>query len=90
MNHISSILYVCNLIDGVMVNRGFEPRSGQTNDYKIDICCCIFAKYGALRSKRRAKTGCHGIRIMCLEWSDRLLFQWAPTIKIKIQLSLFI
>ena len=34
-------------IGGVMVNmlasspvdRGFEPRSGQTKDYKIDICC---------------------------------------------------
>jgi hypothetical protein len=31
------------------VNRGFEPRSGQTKDYKIDICC-VFAKYAALRT----------------------------------------
>jgi hypothetical protein len=22
------------------VDRGFEPPSGQTKDYKIDICCC--------------------------------------------------
>ena len=39
--------HVENRIGGVMVNvfvasvmnRGFEPRSGQTKDYKIDICC---------------------------------------------------
>jgi hypothetical protein len=24
------------------VDRGFELRSGQTKDYKIGICCCIF------------------------------------------------
>ena len=36
-----------NRISGVMVSvltlsavdRGFEPQSGQTNDYKIGICC---------------------------------------------------
>jgi hypothetical protein len=36
-----------NCIGGVMVNvlassavdGGFEPRSGQSKDYKIDICC---------------------------------------------------
>ena len=31
-------------------DRGFEPRSGQTNDYKIGICC-FFAKHAALRRK---------------------------------------
>jgi hypothetical protein len=30
------------------VNREFEPRSGQTKDYKIGICC-FSAKYAALR-----------------------------------------
>ena len=34
------------------VNRGFEPRSCQTKNYKIDICC-VFAKYAALRSKSK-------------------------------------
>ena len=55
-----------NRIDGVMVSvlassaidRGFEPRSGQTKDYKIGMCC-FSAKHVALR------TGRLGIRIMC-------------------------
>jgi hypothetical protein len=29
------------------VDRGFEPRSGQTKDYKIGICC-FSTKYAAL------------------------------------------
>ena len=45
-----------------MVDRGFEPRSGQTKDYKIGFCC-FSAKHAALRRKR--KTGCFGIRILC-------------------------
>jgi hypothetical protein len=32
------------------VDRGFEPRSGQTKDYKIGICC-FSAKHAAVRSK---------------------------------------
>ena len=48
-----------NCIGGVMVSvlalsvvdRGFEPRSGQTNDYKIGICC-FSAKHAASRSIR--------------------------------------
>jgi hypothetical protein len=32
------------------VDHGFEPHSGQTKDYKIDICC-FFGKHAALRSK---------------------------------------
>ena len=47
-----------NRIGGVMVSmlassavdRGFESRSGQTKDYKIDICC-FSAKHEALRRK---------------------------------------
>jgi hypothetical protein len=31
-----------------VVDCGLEPRSGQTNDYKIHICC--FSKHAALRS----------------------------------------
>jgi hypothetical protein len=33
-----------------IVDRGFEPRSGQTKDYKIDMCC-LTAKHTALRRK---------------------------------------
>ena len=34
------------------VDRGFEPRSGQTKDYKIGICRCS-AKHTALSRKNR-------------------------------------
>jgi hypothetical protein len=42
------------------VDRGFEPQSGQTKDYKIGICC-FSAKHAALRRK----TDCLKIRIIC-------------------------
>jgi len=50
-----------NRIGGVMVSlllassgvdRGLEPRSGQTKDYKNGICC-FSAKHAALRRKRK-------------------------------------
>jgi hypothetical protein len=52
-------LFVANHIGGVMVSmlassavdRGFEPQSGQTKDYEIDICC--FSAKNALRSKSK-------------------------------------
>ena len=34
------------------VDRGFEPRSGQTKDYKIGICC-FSAEHAALRRKSK-------------------------------------
>jgi hypothetical protein len=48
---------VCGIV-GVMssmlasdtVDRGFEPRTGQTKDYKIGICC-LSTKHAALRRK---------------------------------------
>ena len=47
-------------IDGVMVSvvtssavdRGFEPRSGQSTEYKIGMCC-FSAKHAALMSKNK-------------------------------------
>ena len=59
-----------NRIDGIMVSvlasravdRGLEPRSSQTKDYKIGICC-FSAKHAALRSK--SKDWLARIRIMC-------------------------
>ena len=55
-----SILYNMNRIGGVMVNvlalstvdRGFEPRSSQTKDYKIGICC-FSAMHEVLRRKNK-------------------------------------
>jgi hypothetical protein len=45
------------------VDRGFEPRSGQTKDYKSGICC-FSAKHAALRRKSN-----DGIRIMYAPFS---------------------
>ena len=36
------------------VDRGFEPRSGQTKDYKIGMCC-FSARHAALRRKREER-----------------------------------
>ena len=35
-----------------VVDRLFKPRSGQTKDYEIGICC-FSAKYAALRRKSK-------------------------------------
>ena len=77
-------VYMVNHIGGVMVyilvssvvDRGFEPRSGQTKNYKIDICC-LSAKHAALR--RKSKNWLARNQNNVSEWSDmstrRLLFQ---------------
>jgi hypothetical protein len=73
-----------NCISGIMVSmlvssavdRGFEPRSGQTKDYKIGICC-FSAKHSAIR--RKSKDWLAQNQNTMSEWSDmstrRLLFQ---------------
>ena len=37
MNHNGGVMD--SVLASSAVNRGFEPRSGQTKDYKIGICC---------------------------------------------------
>jgi hypothetical protein len=49
------------------VDRGFEPRSGQTKDYKIGICC-FSAKHAALR--RKSKDWLVQNQNNVTEWSD--------------------
>ena len=52
--------HVLHSIDGVMVrvlasivvDHVFEPRSGQTKDYKVGICC-FSGKHAALRRKSK-------------------------------------
>ena len=73
-----------NRIGGVMgsvlassaVDRGFEPRSGQTKDYKIGMCC-FSAKHAALRRKNKDWLARNQNNVS--EWSDLsthgLLFQ---------------
>jgi hypothetical protein len=58
------------------VDRGFEPRSDQTNDYKIGICF-FSAKHAAL--SRKSKNWLSGNQNNVSEWGDMsirgLLFQ---------------
>jgi hypothetical protein len=67
------------------VDRGFEPRSGQTKDYKIGICC-FSAKHAALWGKSKEWWARNQNNVS--EWSDistrGLLFQWASTIQIQL------
>ena len=82
--------YEHNRISGVMVSvlassvvdRGFEPLSGQTKDYEIGICC-FSAKHTALR--RKSKDWFARNQDNVSKWGDMficgLLLQWASTIK---------
>ena len=74
MNCIGGV--VANLLASITVKRGFEPRSGQTNDYTIGICC-FSAKHAALRRKSIDWLARNQNNVS--EWSDmstrRLLFQ---------------
>ena len=58
------------------VDREFEPRSGQTKDYKIGICC-FSAQHAALR--RKSKDWLARNQNNVSQWSDMstrgLLFQ---------------
>jgi hypothetical protein len=84
------IFYFSNRIGGVMVgvlalsvvDRGFEPQSDQTEDYKIGICC-FSTKHAALR--RKSKDWLTRNRDNVSEWGDmfisRLFFQCAEHYK---------
>ena len=69
------------------VDRGFEPRSGKTKDYKIGICC-FPSKHAALRRKSKDRLARNQDNVS--EWGDmyihRLLPQWASTIKIQLSM----
>jgi hypothetical protein len=68
-----------------VVDRGFEPRLGQTKNYKIGICC-FSAKHTSLRRKSNDWLVRNQDNVS--EWGDmsirELLFQWASTIKIQL------
>ena len=65
-----------SVIAASVVDRGFEPRSAQTKDYEIGICC-FSAKHAALR--RKSKDWSAQNQNSVSEWSDMstrgLLFQ---------------
>ena len=87
MHRDSTFIYFRNCIVGVMVSvftssvldRGFDPQSGQTKDYEIGIWC-FSAKHAALR--RKSKDWLAQNQNNVSEWSNvsihGLLFQWAP------------
>ena len=50
VNRISGV--IVNVLASSAVGHGFEPRSGQTKDYEIGVCC-FSAKQAALRSKSK-------------------------------------
>ena len=84
-NRISGVLV--SMLTSSVVDRGFEPRLGQTKDYKIGICC-FSTKHTALR--RKSKDWLARNQDNVSEWGDmsihRLLFQWANTIKIQLSM----
>ena len=69
------------------VDRDFEPRSGQTKDYEIGICC-FSAKHAAL--KRKSNDWLARNQDNVSPWGymsiQGLLFQWASTIKIQLSM----
>ena len=71
------------------VDRGFEPRSGQTKDCNIDICC-FSAKHAALRSKSKDWLARNQNNVS--EWSSMftrgLLFRYKnPTQRVDLEQS---
>ena len=79
-----SLIYSPFLLSNVMVrmlasgavDRGYEPRSGKTKNYKM-VCCCFAAKHAALRRKDKDWLARNQNNVS--EWSDLstrgLLFQ---------------
>ena len=67
------------------VDRGFNPRLGETKDYKISMCC-FSAKHAALR--RKSKDWWARNQDNVSEWVDMsicgLLLQWASTINFQL------
>ena len=74
-NHRIGGVMAC-LLASSAVDRGFEPQSGQTKDYKIGICC-FSAKHAALRRKTKYWLARNQNNVS--EWNDisirGLLFQ---------------
>ena len=82
-NRIGSVMV--SVLATSAVDCEFEPRSGQTKDYTIGICC-FSAKHATLR--RKGKYWLVRNQNNVSEWSDmsthELLFQCASIIKIQL------
>ena len=94
-NKADCLFIIDKRIEGVMISmlasisvvHGCEPRSGQTRDYIIGICC-FSAEHAALGSKNKYWLARNQNNVS--EWDDMfirgLLFQWAGTIKIQLSM----
>ena len=85
MNNYNIGGVMVSMLASSAVDRGFEPTSGQTKDYKIGICC-FSSKHATVRNKRKDWLARNQNNLS--EWSEmsthRLLFQWASTMKIQL------
>ena len=65
LDHIGGVMV--SVLASSAIDRGFEPRSGQTKDYEIGICC-FCAKYTTFW--RKSKDWLTQIQDNVSEWSD--------------------
>jgi hypothetical protein len=76
VNRTSGVMV--SMLTSSAVDRWFDPRSGQTKDYEIGICC-FSAKHTALRSRRKRKDWLARNQDNVSEWGEmsinRVLFQ---------------
>jgi hypothetical protein len=56
------------------IDCGFESRSGQTKDYKINICC-FSAKQPALKRKSKDWLARNEGNISAISWQEQVNFQ---------------
>ena len=74
MNRTSGVMVI--VLASSAVDRGFEPRSGHTNDCGIGMCC-LSTKHAALRRKSKDLLARNQNNVS--KWSDMsihgLLFQ---------------
>jgi hypothetical protein len=56
-----------SILASSVIDRGFEPRSGQTKDYQI-VICCFSPKHAVLR--RKSKDWLARYQNNVSEWSD--------------------
>jgi hypothetical protein len=52
-----------SVLNSSAVDRGLEPRSGQTKDYEIGICC-FSAKHTALGRKSKYWLACNAVSVV--------------------------
>ena len=85
VNHIGSVMV--SVLASSAVDRGFKPRSGQTKDHEIGICCSS-TKHTALRRKSKDLLAQNQDNVF--ERGDMsshgLLVQLASTIKIQLSM----